>query len=60
LERFLTQPFFVGERFSGLPGRFVPLESTIEGCERIMQDEFADAPERALFMIGELDEAQWT
>jgi len=57
LERFLTQPFFTTEHFTGQPGRYVPLEKTIEGCRRILNDEFADYPEQALYMIGEIDEA---
>jgi F-type H+-transporting ATPase subunit beta len=57
LERFLTQPFFTTERFTGLPGRMVNLEEALEGCERILNDEFASYPERALYMIGTIDEA---
>jgi F-type H+-transporting ATPase subunit beta len=57
LERFLTQPFFVTGQFTLLPGKSVALEDTIEGCERILGDEFAGLPESALFMIGGIDEA---
>lgn len=57
LERFLTQPFFVTEQFTGRKGRMVSLEDTIEGCERILNDEFADYPEKSLYMIGSIDEA---
>ena len=60
LERFLTQPFFATERFSGLPGKTVPLKDALEGCERILRDEFKDVPESALYMIGTIDEAQQT
>jgi len=52
LERFLTQPFHTTEQFTGLTGRTVSLEDTIDGCERILADEFADRSERALYMIG--------
>ncbi len=52
LERFLTQPFHTTEQFTGLTGRTVSLEDTIDGCERILADEFADRPERALYMVG--------
>ena len=52
LERFLTQPFFVTEQFTGQTGRLVPLEDALEGCERILNDEFANWPEHALYMIG--------
>ncbi len=57
LERFLTQPFFTTERFTGMEGRMVNLEDALEGCERILNDEFADYPERSLYMIGTIDEA---
>jgi F-type H+-transporting ATPase subunit beta len=57
LERFLTQPFFTTEQFTGTPGRLVPLEETLSGCERILADEFMDRPESELYMIGALDEA---
>ena len=57
LERFLTQPFFTTEQFTGYAGRSVPLAQTIEGCDRILEGEFDEAPERALYMIGAIDEA---
>jgi F-type H+/Na+-transporting ATPase subunit beta len=57
LERFLTQPFHTTEQFTGLPGRTVGLEDTLDGCERILADEFSDRPERALYMIGTVAEA---
>jgi F-type H+-transporting ATPase subunit beta len=57
LERFLTQPFFTTEQFTGKQGRLVPLEQTIDGCERILADEFAEFGEKALYMIGAIDEA---
>ena len=58
LERFLTQPFCTTEHFTGRSGKTVDLEQTIEGCERILKGEFDQAPERALYMIGEVGEAQ--
>jgi F-type H+-transporting ATPase subunit beta len=57
LERFLTQPFFTTEQFTGKAGRLVPLERTIAGCERILAGEFAELGEQRLYMIGEIDEA---
>jgi F-type H+-transporting ATPase subunit beta len=57
LERFLTQPFFTTEQFTNMAGRSVTLAETLTGCERILADEFVDYPERALFMIGAVDEA---
>lgn len=56
LERFLTQPFSVTERFTGKEGRRVPSSDTVSGCERILDDEFADVPERFLYMIGSVEE----
>ena len=58
LERFLTQPFVTTEQFSGLPGKLVGLEDALDGCERILADEFKDYPESALYMIGKIDEAK--
>jgi F-type H+-transporting ATPase subunit beta len=57
LERFLTQPFFTSEQFTGYQGRLVSREQALEGCERILNDEFADLSERALYMIGDVSEA---
>lgn len=56
LERFLTQPFFTTEQFTGYQGQSVPIETTIEDCERILADEFHDWPERKLYMIGSVSE----
>jgi F-type H+-transporting ATPase subunit beta len=58
LERFLTQPFFTTEAFTGLPGKLVSLEDALDGCERILHDEFKDYPESALYMIGPIREAK--
>ena len=58
LERFLTQPFFSTEQFIGQPGEAVTLEDALDGCERILNDEFAQLPEQALYMIGAIAEAK--
>lgn len=58
LERYFTQPFNVTEQFTGLEGRIVNIADALEGCERILNDEFNDLPERALYMIGSIDEAK--
>jgi F-type H+-transporting ATPase subunit beta len=58
LERFLTQPFFTTEQFTGLTGKLVSLEDALDGCERILNDEFKDVSEGALYMIGAVDEAK--
>jgi F-type H+-transporting ATPase subunit beta len=60
LERFLTQPFFTTEKFSGLKGKAVPLADALNGCERILNDEFKDTPESAFYMIGSIDEVVQT
>jgi len=57
LDRFLTQPFFTTEQFTGLKGKLVSREDALNGCERILNDEFKDLPESALYMIGTVDEA---
>jgi len=57
LERFLTQPFFSTEQFTGHKGKLVPLQQTIAGCERILAGKLAELPEKALYMIGRVDEA---
>lgn len=57
LERFLTQPFFTTEQFTSLKGKLVSLEDALDGCERILRDEFKDVPENKLYMIGKIDEA---
>lgn len=57
LERFFTQPFFTTAQFTGLEGRSVALDDTLDGCERILNDEFSDYPEKALYMIGKIDQA---
>ncbi|MEM5504633.1 F0F1 ATP synthase subunit beta [Shewanella frigidimarina] len=57
LERFFTQPFFTTEQFTSMPGKLVSLNDALDGCERILHDEFKDYPESALYMIGSIDEA---
>ncbi|MCA9044226.1 MAG: F0F1 ATP synthase subunit beta [Planctomycetaceae bacterium] len=58
LERFLTQPFFTTEQFTGYTGRLVNLEESLSGCERILNDEFQRVNERKLYMIGNISEVQ--
>jgi F-type H+-transporting ATPase subunit beta len=58
LERFLTQPFFTTEQFTGHKGKLVSLKDSLDGCERILRDEFKDYPESALYMIGAISEAK--
>jgi F-type H+/Na+-transporting ATPase subunit beta len=58
LERFLTQPFFTTEQFTGHKGKLVSLKDALDGCERILRDEFKDYPESALYMIGAIGDAK--
>lgn len=58
LERFLTQPFFTTEQFTGHKGKMVELEDALDGCERILKDEFMDYPEKSLYMIGTIQEVK--
>ena len=58
LERFLTQPFAVTEQFTGNEGRRVSLQESLDGCERILNDEFRDYSENSLYMLGAIDEAK--
>lgn len=58
LERFLTQPFFTTEQFTGLTGKLVSLEDALDGCEQILSDELNDYPESAFYMIGTIDEVR--
>jgi F-type H+-transporting ATPase subunit beta len=56
LERFLTQPFFLTQEFTGRAGKHVPLEKTLDGCGRILSGDLDKVPEEAFFMIGEIGE----
>lgn len=57
IERFLSQPFFVAEIFTGSPGKYVKLEETIKGFQRILSGDLDDLPEQAFYMVGNIDEA---
>ena len=57
IERFLSQPFFVAEVFTGSPGKYVSLEKTIQGFKRILAGELDDLPEQAFYLVGDIDEA---
>ncbi len=58
LERFLTQPFYTTEQFSGLGGQLVSREQALDGCEQILSGAFDEVPESALYMIGAIEQAQ--
>lgn len=57
IERFLSQPFFVAEVFTGSPGKYVPLKETIRAFKGILEGEFDSMPEQAFYMVGSIDEA---
>ncbi|MBY4676560.1 F0F1 ATP synthase subunit beta [Marinobacterium arenosum] len=57
IQRFLSQPFFVAEVFTGAPGKYVPLKETIRGFKGILEGEFDSLPEQAFYMVGGIDEA---
>ena len=56
IQRFLSQPFFVAEAFTGRPGTYVKVEDTIKGFDMIIQGELDHIPEQAFFMAGGIDE----
>ena len=56
IQKYLSQPFFVAEQFTGAPGKYVKLEDTIAGFERILAGELDDVPEQAFYMKGSIDE----
>jgi F-type H+-transporting ATPase subunit beta len=58
LERFLTQPFFSTQQFSGIEGKTVARKDALNGCERILKDEFIDYPESTFYMIGTIEEVK--
>jgi F-type H+/Na+-transporting ATPase subunit beta len=58
IQRFFSQPFFVAEQFTGIPGKTVPLEETIESFEGIVNGEYDHLPEQAFYMVGNIDEAE--
>jgi F-type H+-transporting ATPase subunit beta len=57
IERFLSQPFFVAEVFTGSPGKYVSLAETIQGFNFILSGELDDLPEQAFYLVGNIDEA---
>jgi len=57
IERFFSQPMFVAEQFTGIPGRYVPLKETIRGFREILDGKHDDLPEQAFYMVGSIDEA---
>jgi len=57
LQKFLSQPFFVAETFTGMSGKYVPIKETVSSFKRIVEGEMDDLPENAFYMVGSLEEA---
>lgn len=57
IQRFLSQPFHVAEQFTGLQGKFVPLEDTVRGFKELISGKYDDLPEQAFYMVGGIEEA---
>lgn len=57
IERFMSQPFFVAEVFTGSPGKIVALKDTIKGFKAIVNGEYDHLPEQAFYMVGTIEEA---
>jgi F-type H+/Na+-transporting ATPase subunit beta len=57
IQKFLSQPFIVAEHFSGIKGKFVPLEETIRSCTEILDGKHDHLPEQAFYMVGSIDDA---
>jgi F-type H+-transporting ATPase subunit beta len=57
IQRFLTQPMFVAEQFTGTPGKFVKIDDTVRGFREILNGKYDDLPEQAFYMVGGIEEA---
>jgi F-type H+-transporting ATPase subunit beta len=58
VQRFFSQPFHVGEQFTGIPGKYVPVEDTIRGFREILDGKCDDMPEQSFYMVGTIEEAR--
>jgi F-type H+-transporting ATPase subunit beta len=58
IQRFLSQPFFVAEQFTGIPGKYTPIDETIASFSALTEGEYDELPEQAFFMVGGIEEAQ--
>jgi F-type H+/Na+-transporting ATPase subunit beta len=58
IQRFLSQPFFVAEQFTGIPGKYTPVEETIQSFKALCEGEYDNLPEQAFFMVGSIEEAE--
>ncbi|MDQ3008567.1 MAG: F0F1 ATP synthase subunit beta, partial [bacterium] len=57
VQKFLSQPFFVGEQFTNIPGVYVPIAETVRGFREILEGKHDDLPEQAFYMVGSIDDA---
>jgi len=57
IQKFLSQPFFVAEQFTGLPGKYVPIAETVKSFKEIVDGKHDAIPEQAFYMVGTIDEA---
>jgi F-type H+-transporting ATPase subunit beta len=57
VQRFLSQPFFVAEQFTGIQGRYVKLEDTVRSFKAVLAGEYDHLPENAFYMVGTIEEA---
>jgi F-type H+-transporting ATPase subunit beta len=57
IQKFLSQPFFVAEQFTGLPGKYVPIADTVRGFKEIVDGKHDGVPEQAFYMVGTIEEA---
>ena len=58
MQKFLSQPFFVAEQFTGYKGKYVPLKESVSGFGEILSGDLDDLPEQAFFMVGNIEEAK--
>ena len=58
IQRFLSQPFFVAEQFTGTPGKYIPLEKTVKDFKAICEGKYDHLPEQAFLMVGTIEEAE--
>ena len=58
IQRFLSQPFFVAEAFTGTEGRYVKMEDTVKGFKEVLEGKHDELPEQAFYMVGTIDEVQ--
>jgi len=58
IEKFLSQPFFVAQIFTGMPGKYVKLEDTISGFNQILAGELDSLPEQSFYLVGNIDEVK--